>query len=165
MLPNDISLLEAIRKGDEQAFERPFKSCYPRLTGYATRFVEDRETAHDIVQECFLKFWEKRNLLSSLSITSLLFAMVRNACLNHLKHFCIVEKHKLEYLAKFDGEERLYHADFKYQTDERLLYDELQEQIKVVMEKLLKRCREVFLMSRFEGLKNMEIAEKLRIST
>ena len=50
-------LLDEIRKGNNQAFEYLFKAYYPRLRGYAIRFVEDEETARDIIQECFLRFW------------------------------------------------------------------------------------------------------------
>ena len=96
-------LLDEIKKGNNQAFEYLFKTYYPRLRGYAIRFVEDEETARDIIQECFLRFWEKRALLSAVSVTSLLFAMVRNGCLNYLKHLSIVEKHQIEYLASVDG--------------------------------------------------------------
>lgn len=137
----------------------------PRLRGYAIRFVEDEETARDIIQECFLRFWEKRELLSAVSVTSLLFAMVRNGCLNYLKHLSIVEKHQIEYLASIDGEERLYYADFTLDAEHKLLYDELQEQINLVIGQLPERSREIFLMSRFKGLKNREIADKLQIST
>ena len=158
-------LLDEIRKGNNQAFEYLFKAYYPRLRGYAIRFVEDEETARDIIQECFLRFWEKRELLSAVSVTSLLFAMVRNGCLNYLKHLSIVEKHQIEYLASIDGEERLYYADFTLDAEHKLLYDELQEQINLVIGQLPERSREIFQMSRFKGLKNREIADKLQIST
>lgn len=161
----DTYLLAEIRRGNEEAFDYLFKSYFPRLRGYAVRFIDDEEIVRDIIQECFLKFWEKRELLSAVSVTSLLFAMVRNGCLNYLKHLSVVEKHRIEYLASIDGEERLYHADFAFDADNRLLYDELQEQIKIVIGRLPDRCREVFLLSRFEQLKNKEIADKLRIST
>lgn len=161
----DTYLLAEIRRGNEEAFDYLFKSYFPRLRGYAVRFIDDEEIVRDIIQECFLKFWEKRKLLSAVSVTSLLFAMVRNGCLNYLKHLSVVEKHRIEYLASIDGEERLYHADFAFDADNRLLYDELQEQIKIVIGRLPDRCREVFLLSRFEQLKNKEIADKLRIST
>ena len=64
-----------------------------------------------------------------------------------------------------DGEERLYYTDFTFDADNKLLYDELQEQIKLVIGQLPDRCREVFLLSRFTHLKNREIADKLQIST
>lgn len=162
---DDSYLLEEIKRGNEEAFVYLFKNYFPRLRGYAIRFIEDEEIVRDIIQECFLKFWEKRYLLSSVSITSLLFAMVRNGCLNYLKHVSIVEKHRIEYLASIDGEERLYYTDFTFDADNKLLYDELQEQIKLVIGQLPDRCREVFLLSRFTHLKNREIADKLQIST
>lgn len=159
------TLLEEIRAGNDRAFEYLFKSYYPRLRGYAIRFIEDEETVRDIIQECFLRFWEKRALLTAVSVTSLLFAMVRNGCLNYLKHLSLVEKYRIEYLAKIDGEERLYYADFAMDTEHKLLYAELQEQINIVMNQLPDRAREVFVLSRFKGLKNREIAEQLHIST
>jgi RNA polymerase sigma factor (sigma-70 family) len=82
-----------------------------------------------------------------------------------LKHLSIVEKHQIEYLASIDGEERLYYADFTLDAEHKLLYDELQEQINLVIGQLPERSREIFLMSRFKGLKNREIADKLQIST
>ena len=162
---DEALLLDEIKKGNHQAFEYLFKVYYPRLRGYAIRFVEDEETARDIIQECFLRFWEKRELLSAVSVTSLLFAMVRNGCLNYLKHLSIVERHQIEYLASIDGEERLYYADFALDAEHKLLYDELQEQINQVINRLPERSREIFLLSRFKGMKNREIAEKLQIST
>ena len=104
-------------------------------------------------------------MLSAFSLTSLLFSMVRNGCLNYLKHRSIVEKYRVEYLAKVDGEERLYYADFMQDAEHKLLYKELQEQIALVLNQLPDRSREIFLLSRFRGLKNREIAEKLQIST
>lgn len=109
---DDKQLLGELKRGNNAAFEFLFKSYYPRLRGYAIRFIEDEETVRDIIQECFLRFWERREMLSAFSLTSLLFSMVRNGCLNYLKHRSIVEKYRVEYLAKVDGEERLYYADF-----------------------------------------------------
>lgn len=162
---DDKQLLEELKRGNNKAFEFLFKSYYPRLRGYAMRFIGDEETVRDIIQECFLRFWERRELLTGLSLTSLFFAMVRNGCLNYLKHKSIVEKYQIEYLAAIDGEERLYYADFMQDADHKLLYKELQEQIGIVLNQLPNRSREVFLLSRFNGLKNREIADKLQIST
>ncbi|NGM62134.1 RNA polymerase sigma-70 factor [Sphingobacterium sp. SGG-5] len=158
-------LLAEIKNGNNEAFEYIFKSYYPRLQRYAARFIDDQAVVEDIIQECFIRFWEKKDMLSAISVSSLLFTMVRNSCLNYLKHLTVVEKHRIEYLAKAGGEERLYYTDFLLDTEHKLLYKELQEQIDMVIDQLPKRCREVFLMSRFEGLKNREIAEALQIST
>jgi len=158
-------LLQEIKSGNEQAFEFLFKSYYPRLRGYALRFVKEEEVVRDIIQESFLKFWEKRSIIEAVSVSSLLFAMVRNACLNYLKHLQIVEQHNLEYPASIDGKEELYSLDFHIGPEYSLLYKELEEQVKIVLNSLPPRSREIFLMSRFEKMKNREIAENLQIST
>lgn len=112
-----------------------------------------------------MRFWEKRDLIEAVSISSLLFAMVRNACLNYLKHLQLVEQHNLEHLDRVVGQEELYYWDFNLSPEYTLLYKELQQQISLVMSDLPSRCREVFEMSRFKKMKNREIADALQIST
>lgn len=135
------------------------------MRGYASRFVNDNEAVRDILQESFLKFWKKRQLIEAISVSSLLFAMVRNACLNYLKHLQLVEQHDMEHLATLEGKEELYYLDFNHSPEQSLLYTELQEQVAIVINSLPVRCREVFMMSRFERKKNREIASELNIST
>ncbi len=65
--------------------EALFKQYYPRLRNYATRFVGNIFVAEDIVQECFIKLYEKRFSLAEVSPGALLFVMVRNSCLNYMK--------------------------------------------------------------------------------
>ena len=158
-------LLESIKQNDHAAFEYLFKRFYPRLLGYAIRFVQDEDVAKDILQECFMNFWEKRQLLSAVSISSLLFLMVRNACLNYLKHHMLANYLSIDYLSTLDGEEKLYSADLMFSTDENILYEDLKTQIDTALSKLSPRSREIFLLSRFDGMKNKEIAELLGIST
>lgn len=158
-------LLQAIKNGDNQAFEFLFKSYYPRLRGYASRFLHDEEAVRDIIQESFLKFWERRHLIEAISLSSLLFAMVRNACMNYLKHIQLVEQQPLDYLQEMPGREDLYCWDFGLDPEHALLYKELQQEVDTVINNLPERCREVFVMSRFKRMKNREIAEALQIST
>ncbi len=165
LFKDNTLVLTEIKKGNHQAFEYLFKGYFPRLLGYALRFIPDEEQARDLVQECFATLWEKRVLIVPGSLCSLLFTMVRNSCLNHLKHQQVVKKQQLTYLENQQGEEQLFYADMMQHTDCQLLLHELQEQIDRVVESLPERCREVFLLSRQEGLKNREIAEKLNIST
>ena len=162
---NEHLLLQDIKDGQTEAFEYLFKNYYPRLRGYASRFVDDEEVVRDLLQDCFLRFWEKRDLLESVSLTSLLFVMVRNACLNYLKHRQLVEQESLDYLQEQMGCEGLYLLDFGVNPEHRMLYDELQSQVRQVLDSLPNRSREIFVMSRFDGLKNREIAEQLHIST
>jgi len=148
----------------ESEFESLYKQYYPRLCAYASRFVEDEETAEDIVQECFLKFYEKQGRFKSISYSSLLFVMVRNACIDLLRKKAALHFEQISYLSSSQGEERLYHVDFDFVPQDQLVYKELKEQIGKIIDSLPPKCREVFLMSRFEGLKNREIAERTQTS-
>ena len=60
---DEKTLLREIKNGNGEAFEFLFNSYYPRLRGYAARFVTDEEAVRDIIQESFLRFWEKRDLI------------------------------------------------------------------------------------------------------
>ena len=164
---DEKTLIKAISCGNKDAFEYIFKRYYQRLTGFGRRYIQATEVVQDIVQDCFAVLWEKHSSVSvlSVSVSSFLFAMVRNGCLNHIKHEQVIQRYEIEYQSFAEGEERLYHIDFGLEVEHKLLYEELKEKITQVVDQLPERCREVFILSRFEGLKNREIAEKLQIST
>lgn len=167
-LSNNQVLLKEIKKGNEKAFEYLFDIYYRRLLSYAKKFVFDTDDAKDLVQDVFVQFYEKKEQLTDISICALLFTMVRNRALNYLKHKIIVERYQTDYLDNSNNPnktEDLYHLDFLGHTDCNLLLDELKLQIDNVIANLPDRCREVFTMSRIDGLKNREIAEELNIST
>ena len=155
---NDLSA------GSKEAFEYLFTTYYPRLRNYASHFIADVDDVGDIMQDCFVNLWNRRAMLTGVSISSMLFTMVRNGCLNFLKHKAIAEGYNTCELKQISGSEALYNYDFLGSADEELLYDELRRQIGDVLRRLPERSRQVFVMSRFEGLKNREIAERLDIS-
>ncbi len=162
---DDTFLLNETKQGNEQAFRYLFTKYYRRLLGYASRFVEDYMVAEDLVQDSFARLWEKRDALESISLISLLFTIVRNNCLNYLKRQALIDIQSVDWLENLDGEERLYNLDFCPDVEMSLLYKELLAQIPQVLNQLPQRSREIFLMSRKQGLKNREIAERLAIST
>lgn len=157
-------LFEGIHNGDADAFEYVFKTYYPRLRNYAKRYVSDADDLEDILQNAFIHLWERRESITFISISALLFTIVRNGCLNYLKHQALVNGYEQAMQDKAAGAEALYSIDMKGYADSDTLYNELTQQIEQVMQELPPRCREIFTMSRFEGLKNREIADRLGIS-
>lgn len=143
--------------GDITAFEMLFRTYYQPLCRYAYSFLQDKESAEEIVQSTFLMVWEKRDTLAiRTSVKPYLYAMVRNACLNVLKHEKIKQKHAGEELAVAD---RSYDS-----VSQMVASNELEYKIKAALERLPEQCRIVFKLSRFEELKYAEIAEQLNIS-
>lgn len=134
-----------------------FRAYYQPLCNYAYTFVQDRDEAEEIVQSAFLSVWEKREAIEiRTSLKSYLYTMVRNACLNVIKHEKIKQKHTNEELAVA---ERSHEG-----VAQRVLSSELEERIQLSMEKLPEQCRLIFKLSRFEELKYAEIAEQLNLS-
>ena len=67
-------------------FEKLYMGNQPRLIAYAQRFVETREAALDIVQDAFIKIWQDYRHLEEDEARKLLFRIIRNSCLNFIKH-------------------------------------------------------------------------------
>ena len=155
-LPEQLQI-KALSEGDITAFEMLFRNYYQPLCNYAYTFLQDKEDAEEIVQSTFLLVWEKRETLAiRTSVKPYLYAMVRNACLNVLKH----EKIK----QRFAGEEIALGERGHDNVSHDMESNELEYRIKIAMNELPEQCRLVFKLSRFEELKYAEIAEQLNIS-
>ncbi len=149
--------LTALAAGDINAFEMIFRTHYQPLCNYAYTFLQDKEEAEEIVQSTFLSVWEKKEALAiRTGVKPYLYAMVRNACLNVIKHEKIKQKHAVEELAT-----GIHSHD---SVSQAVASSELELRIQSAMEVLPEQCRLVFKLSRFEELKYSEIAEQLNIS-
>ncbi|MFZ4462922.1 MAG: RNA polymerase sigma-70 factor [Bacteroidales bacterium] len=157
-MPEDLQniFIEGLKKGDRKIFDRIFRMYYSPLCNYSLRYVPDRDTAEEIVQDMFFKLWMKRDeVLIHTSFHSYLYQSVRNYSLNYISQEKSQEKHR-QYIG-FQLKDHLEHFDDLEQTDLDLL-------IKEAILRLPDKRREVFELSRYEGLKNAQIAEKLNIS-
>ena len=152
---NHDVLLEALRKGEEKAFEYLFDRYYEGLLNYAGRIVRETELAYDLVQETFCKLYEDHaNLNIHLSIKSYLYKSVYNSCLNEIKHQKVVSNYADRELLDF----------YFSEAELALLGEDINNALREAINKLPERCREVFMLSKMEELSNKEIAERLGIS-
>ena len=150
-------------KLDPAQFEQAFFEYHPRLVRFAVRFV-DEDTAEDIVQNCFMRLWNKREQTVLTNLKGLLFMMVRNECLNELKHRVVASTDSLDSLMEENGSEQLYWQDFAPDADAELLGKELQNLVDEALMQTSDRSREIFILSRKEELKPKEIAEQMGIT-
>jgi len=147
-----------IKHGDEQAFELLYRKYYARLCSFSTKFLNDPEAAHEIVQDVFAKIWECREDIDpESSIKSYLFKITQNQSINNLRRRKVeskyIEIYKLVYIDKFEPS-----------VIESLIAKELDENVLRSIGNLPIQCRKIFELSRSEGLKYKEIAETLNIS-
>ncbi len=150
-------LVDRLRNKDKRAFELIYNEFFKVLVSYAFRFLDTIEESEEIVQEVFVKFWDKCDSLApDSSIKSYLYRSVHNTCLNKLKHEKVKDGYK-QYVIQYMDESVI--PDFREEEDNDLFSRIISE-----IDKLPPRCREIFRLSRFEGLKYQEIADHLEIS-
>lgn len=156
-MQSDEENYRAIKEGNQIAFEMIFKTYYKPLCHYAHSFLNDKNEAEEVVQTTFIKIWEKKNELSvQSSLKAYLYSMVRNGCLNVIKHEKVKQLH-----AKWHMQETERSRDL---VEEKVLSNDLESKIYLAMKALPEQCRLVFQLSRFEELKYQEIADQLQIS-
>ena len=126
---------------------------------YALKFV-DEEVAKDFVQDVFFKLWEDKNLIIKSSLNALLFAMIRNKCLQYLEKQKVRNRYEESVIAQIRQDELLFYSD----ENPSLIELEMQEQLQKAIDQLPEKCRVVFKLSRFQNKKNKEIAVELGIS-
>jgi RNA polymerase sigma-70 factor (ECF subfamily) len=150
-------VLASFAKDDEQAVDLIYNHYYPRLYRFSRTFLKLDDGIDDILQEVFVRIWENRkNIRSAQTFNSYIFTITRNLLLNELRNRLNNEKFR-DRLAKAAMAEEYTDSQF---TD----YNELKEKIDNLVEQLPERQREVFKLSRIEGLSHREIAAKLSIS-
>lgn len=140
---------------NEEDFNELYKTNIQFVTNFSSYKSNDKDTALDLIQEAFLKMWEKCSEISYEKAKSYLFTSVNNLFLNKLKH----EKVVLNYAKNSP------YLDINNQSPEYLLEEEeFKNKLKNAIENLTEAEREVFLMNRIDGKKYREIAELLNIS-
>ena len=151
----DIQLMNAIRVGDFDAFRLLFERYYSPLCNFANLRLQDNFIAEDVVQEFFTKVWEDRARIKFTgSIRSYLYTAIKNRSLNRLN----AEMNRRKYTGDF---RRLQNEQI---TDIDLELEEFRNYLFGCIEKLPPRCKAVFEKSRFEELKQQEIASAMEIS-
>ena len=146
-------------------FEQIYLSYFSKMKRFAREYVLSDEDAENIVQDVFLDFWEKKELLPlPINILAYLFTSIKNRCIDFLRHK-IVQK---EVENKMQEEYRLT-LQMKYyalgELDEGIFEkDDVEQLLSKVIDSLPERCREIFLKSKIEGKKQKEIAEEMNIS-
>jgi RNA polymerase sigma-70 factor (ECF subfamily) len=153
-----------LSKGDPEAFRYLFSEYYAALCIYASRFTKDKSSAEEIVHETFVKLWEhKEHIGITESISGYLYKSVQNNALNYLKKLQINNKYTESYFQKLKEAEEFF--TISQETGQSvLLAKELEEKILEAIEELPQQCKEIFKLSRFNGLKNQEIASKKQIT-
>ena len=151
-------LLLLIQKDDNIAFYNLYERYCKRLHGFVFRYIKQKEDAEEIVQEVFVKIWESRNKIdANSSFESFLFTIAYNTTISLLRKRMNESKY-LEHIKSLQQPNNS--PDF---IDE-IYFNELNDRVQSLLNELTPRQKEIFQLSREEGLTHDEIAKKLDIA-
>lgn len=155
---SERELLERLRDSDQEAFRLLFEKYQPVLFRYVLHSLHEADDAHDVVQEAFVRVWDRRaSVKPDLPLLALLFRVSRNLVRDRAKHQAVRKRLEPDIPS-------LLHSSAE-DPEEALHGSVLEERInEIVRTKLPAKCREVFLLSRVEGMSNAEISERLGIA-
>ena len=151
---SDDELLGLLAAGDVLAFQNIYDRYADRLYVYAYNIIKDKSVCEDAMQNLFMDIWHKRSSLHILNLSSYLFRAIKFQIFKHFRN---------QKLSDADLT-RLNIVDAAMNTSGKIEYEDLQKAIEGCLAKLPKRCRQIFVMSRFHHKSNKEIAEELDIS-
>jgi RNA polymerase sigma-70 factor, ECF subfamily len=156
---NDASertLQERIRAGDESAFDMVFRSHYAHLVRMAESVVRERALAEEVAQEVMLELWRRRESLQiEQTLRAYLLRSTRNRALNQVRHQRVVAREAA--IAAID-------SPSAPSAEDEMLGTELEQAVRAAIDGLPEKYREVFQLSRDQGLRYAEIAVTLDIS-
>lgn len=165
--PNHNIILESIesRKDKAMDFSKIYMSFYPKLVRFATVFVVYEEDAENIIQDLFLGLWERKESLKCIeNINAYMYRLTKNKCLDHLKHEMVKDRFIANAQSLYEQEvslklQSLENFDVELASEERV-----EKIVSDAVGLLPPKCREIFVLSRYDGLKYKEISDKLNIS-
>ncbi|GAA3638848.1 RNA polymerase sigma factor [Flavivirga jejuensis] len=153
---NDIVLIQALKKGDSDAYTFLVNSFHQKLCIYAYNLTNNYDLTEDIVQNVFISFWKnKHRLKDDFVIKSYLYRSVYNEFINQYRKQKPISPLEQEHIEGLN-------AIVENEDGESL--EILIKLVKQEIENLPPKCKQTFILSKQEGLSNIEIAEYMNIS-
>lgn len=145
-------------------FEGIYMKYYPKLVRFCQEYVLSAADAENIVQDCFVYLWEQKDKISSINnLNAFLFRLVKNKCIDFLRHKIMAE-HKKENLQNTFIQEYTFKLQSIESFDSSVPDHEIEQLIEKAINNLPDRCRDIFILKKIEGLKYEEIAQQMSLS-
>jgi len=148
----DIKILEALRNGDHKAFKAIFVAYYNKTKAFIDGYIKSDPDAEELAEDLFVNLWvNRRSIDTSKSFNAYLHTIARNAAINFLKHKQVHEKYVNE----------MPEWESHYSSEEDYIAKELGLLVEDIVDKMPEQRKQIYILSRNEGLSNGEIAERL----
>ena len=153
----DHDLVTLFLNGSQKAFEELYIRYKRRLVHYCKWLLKDETESEDIVQDIFLQLWENRHTLKiDISFAGYVKTLAQNRALNEFRSFNIHSRYAQSIM--------LSGSDYTNQTEDTIIYNDYERLLNEIIESLPARQKEIFRLSRIDGLSYKEISEILHLS-
>ena len=150
------ALIRGLQSGERDAFDSIFRAYYDPLVCHCVRFVVDADVANDIVQSFFVKLWAMRERLDiRQSLDSKFFSALQNMSITYINKERAHPESNEQVLNEEPAPEDPY---------SKLYLDDLEAAYQRIIAEMPEKRRQVFMLSRFDGLRNAEISTRLDLS-
>lgn len=154
---DEIILIKAIHAGKQDALKSIYTNYYQKLCIYILNFTTDRNLVEDVVQDTFLKLWNKRETLRpDGSLNAYLYKVTYNNFIDNYRKIKRLDK-------ELDNIRLASLAELLDENHEELFYQRLLK-VKEAIAQLPDRCKEIFIMNKEKGMRYQQIADELGIS-
>ena len=154
---DEKTLIILLKNDDYRAFTLIYELYSLRILGRLIHLVKSEQIAQEILQELFVRIWEKRNNINpDLPFKSFLFSIAQNLVYDHFRKIALNEKFRSHFI--------LSHSEGYEHVEEELFFKQTQQHIMNAIAKLPPQCRRVFVLFKLEGKSYQEICETLQIS-
>ena len=154
---SDAELVHLIKSGEKEAYRDLFEKYAPKIYQFSLSYLKNEEDSKELVQEVFIKVWEKREILdSSQNIKSYIFKIAVNAIYDFIRHKNIE--------SAFNDFARVNFDIHSNNTWDNIIFEEMKSTLNKLVHQLPEQRRKIFNLSKRKGLSNDEIAQKLNIS-
>ncbi|PKP07344.1 MAG: hypothetical protein CVU10_07330 [Bacteroidetes bacterium HGW-Bacteroidetes-5] len=159
----DKVLVKRLIIGDIGAFEIVYHRYSRELYFLSMAYLNNVEASEDIIQEAFLYMWRKRGQLSENSILgAYLRKIVKNMCLNYIRHDKIILKHSKSLSDECPDAFSPDEDDFYEKPD--IEFEEQLRSVRIKLEELPCSCRKIFIMSIIDNLSYKDVSSRLGLS-
>lgn len=150
-------IIRRLKKDDKSAIDDLFGHYYPRLHHFSKSILKIDDEIDDVLQEVFVKIWLNRQKIGSAgTFNAYVFTITKNEVLNLIRRKLKDRTFREQLFLRSVAEE--------YQLESQLEFEEVKSRIDQIVAKLPVKRKQIFFLSRTDGLSNKEISQQLNIS-
>lgn len=154
---SDANLACRIKYGEQEAYQQLFKKYAPKIYHFSLSYLKNGSDAEELVQDVFLKVWEKREILdASKNVKAYIFKIAVNSI------YDFIRRKNIE--SAFNNFAQVNFNKSSNDTWDTVIFEEMQTTLNELVAQMPEQRRKVFRLSKIKGLTNDEIAKKLNIS-